>query len=250
MNNAAVPVDREQWAEIFRTLANNPAADVPLVLPFNAQVRDGHFTAALVRMKGRWPRSVIVVFPYRNAAWIAYARTVLQFEAQCWTRWAALQEGLAADGHPPTWWDAPLVNGGVAVLRDVTMSTDEEPLVVPVLVRPYIAFPTLRERPLPAATYATAAGELRRVAEWVMSNRDVTEYFSPRRRLLGPRDVARFQWPGILDDYESLMSDASGKTTPPITGHHLLSDGQSLIPTRWRPFHARYATFGSADGQR
>jgi hypothetical protein len=240
-----------QWPTIVRDIFGGESAATPQ--PFAKQISDGYFAAALLKWPEQWQRQVLILFPYDDEAWRVRAAAVLAFEAHCWDRWCALQEALAATRSPacpPLWWNdsEPQTRTGEARVvvdgRDVSM---------PYLLRPYVSFPSLRERPVSNSVLTELSERLRQDAEWVFGTGDLTEYLAIRNApeaapLTGGSRWARlrslfslrrthFRWTPPPDQ-EIALQDGISRLD------HFLCDGSILVPTRWRAFHRDYSGFG------
>jgi hypothetical protein len=242
-----------QWQTmqtIVRDIFRGESGAIPQ--PFAKQISDGYFAAALLKWPEQWQRQVLILFPYDDESWRAEAEAVLAFEARCWDRWCALQEALAAAGNPacpPLWWndsEQPTRTG------DARIAVDGRDVSVPYLLRPYVSFPSLRERPISSTVLGGLSERLRQDAEWIFGTGQLTEYLAIRNaaeaapstgsrwtrlRSLFSLRRTHFRWVPPPDQ-ESEPDDGIPRL------EHFLCDGSNLVPTRWRIFHNQYSGFG------
>ena len=157
-------------------------------------MRSPNFTGFRLHNKDVWQQVAVVVFPYTNADWRELVGEVFAFEGHCWRLWCEWTKGQRAGERlliPPLWY-------GLIPLSDAT----NRPLFgghvideFPVLIRPYLPWPTLFERPLPAARLDSMKNVLAKLG----------------------RD-------------ELSIAGASLSSIPP---HLMTSDGQFVVPTWW-----------------
>jgi len=240
-----------QWQPIVRDIFGNSESG-PIPQPFAKQISDGYFAAALLKWPEQWQRQVLILFPYDEESWRAAAAEVLAFEARCWNRWCALQEALAVAGSPacpPLWWNDSEPSARTGAAR---VAIDGRDVSVPYLLRPYVSFPSLRERPVSGTVLNELSEQLRQDAEWVFGTGALAEYLPVRgvpeaTRATGSRWArlrslftlrrTHFRWIPPPDHEIERQDDISRLD-------HFLCDGNILVPTRWRAFHRVYSGFG------
>lgn len=244
-----IALSESNWSEIADALGI--AGDDLQIKPFEP-VSDGFFTAAIAAVPGEWQRLAIAVFPYEDVSWQRLASTVLEFEARSWERWRTLQERLTANSDgacAPMWWSRE--QSLRPAVRNVSITLDDGRTVqIPSLVRPYIPYPTLRDSPLAPARVTAAIGDLQRIAEWIVSEEEITAFLQRRASPSAPLRAARRWWQRLLwwrhgspgPFVIPRLADAAADDA--MTADQLMTDGRQLIPTRWRAFHREHSHFG------
>lgn len=209
----------------------------PEVLPLDQRygspspVSTGFTASFQIRHSNMLQPLVFTFFPYDDPEWTAAARDVFEFEAECWKRWARTEQGGTNDvapfrqhTPPPSWLavanrtgkkngtDISLIGCHTARLADGISES-------PVLVRPYVPWPTAREQKF--SDDAIAEGLRRTVT-----------------RIIDRVEEARMAPPRSSTRHIDLSPD------------HVLTSAGRFVPTRWRTFHRLYWGFGLSKEQR
>jgi hypothetical protein len=200
----------------------------------------GGFTIAFrISHPDVWQPLVFCYFPYIDTEWTTVAADIFRFEAACWLEWTQRMEtpaeadSIARSDTAAVWAGLERdriagVRGSLISFRTATIEMpDGENATVPMLVRPYIPWATLRQISLDPARERAARQRLKDV----LAGNAAATLSLPELRAI----------PEFIDHPSA---------TARLSKEHLLSNGTHIVPTRWRSFHKDFWALGLGARQR